>query len=89
MQVRVEDIAAKCFSCGGIEFERIRGMPSNHPDAGYACANCRFETTYGELLLQIANEAMNRAKAAVRARKWRKRGPGESSPGAGSGHRAP
>ncbi|HVL34431.1 MAG TPA: hypothetical protein VM489_02065 [Burkholderiales bacterium] len=69
MQVRVRDAKASC-PCGSSEFVAPHAAPYASDDV-FACAECGRRRPYGELLEQIGDEAIRRARGALDAMKRR------------------
>jgi hypothetical protein len=65
MQISIEGITAKCFSCGNNEFVALQPRPDALPDR-LACDCCCDEVFYDDLRSQIARTAIAERTALSR-----------------------
>jgi hypothetical protein len=66
MRLSVGGIFAKCTKCEGHDFEPVLKAAKGYRDI-YACIRCRTQTPYADLLTQIRQESVRRARAAREA----------------------
>ena len=66
MRLSIGGIFAKCTKCEGNDFEPAVKTAKGYRDM-YACLRCRTEARYSDLLTQIRQESVRRAKAAREA----------------------
>ena len=67
MQLHIDGLFARCFSCGSDDFALLRPNPGNQNDL-LACARCCTEVSYEELLSQIGPTAVTNKRAGMEAR---------------------
>jgi transposase-like protein len=63
MEFRIGEITAKCPACTGVEFEASR-LYYHGPQAEFRCIECGRTSLYCQLIVQIGDEALKRAKEA-------------------------
>lgn len=61
MRISVAGIFARCPACDGDEFDAVIKISSETRNV-FVCAACRKPAHYNDLMLQIGQEAVRRAK---------------------------
>ena len=64
MQIDFGGICARCFSCGGKDFEPLRPRPGESVDK-LACTTCSAEFSFDDLRSNIGRAAIARRQAAA------------------------
>ncbi len=62
MEVRLGNVVAHCPHCRGTEFVHMDPGTPFTMLSDLICGSCELATTYGELILQISDQAMAEAR---------------------------
>ena len=62
MEFRIGDIRASCRRCGGTQFDDGPCGEGSGPWAEYRCRDCGRLSQYCQLIVQIGDEAVRRAR---------------------------
>ena len=65
MEVRLGNVVAHCPHCAATEFVHMEPGTPFTMLSDLMCGNCELATTYGELILQISDQAMAEARSRL------------------------
>ena len=76
---RLEEVFARCARCGGTQFAPAVAGTALRMTSALLCGSCTFSVKHGELLNQLASQAIQHSRAMLALRK-RPKAPPQTGP---------